>query len=58
MSLITGTLSTELGDLTDLSPSGVRKYLKSQDELLADAFAEGSSSITYSVLVPWSWTVF
>ena len=41
MSLITGTLSTELGDLTDLSPSGVRKYLKSQDELLADAFARG-----------------
>ena len=39
--LITGTLSTELGNPTDLSPSGVRQYLKSQDELLADAFAQG-----------------
>ena len=41
MSLITGTLSTELGSPTDLSPSGIREYLKSQQELLADAFADG-----------------
>ncbi|MEC9077324.1 MAG: [protein-PII] uridylyltransferase [Pseudomonadota bacterium] len=41
MSLITGTLSTELGNPTDLSPIGIREYLKSQDELLADAFARG-----------------
>ena len=41
MSLITGTLSTELGSPTDLSPSGIREYLKSQHELLADAFADG-----------------
>ena len=41
MSLITGTLSTELGSPIDLSPSGIREYLKSQHELLADAFAQG-----------------
>ena len=41
MSLITGTLSTELGNPTDLSPSGIREYLKSQDNLLTDAFARG-----------------
>ena len=41
MSLFTGTLSTELGSPTDLSPSGIREYLKSQHELLADAFANG-----------------
>ena len=41
MSLITGTLSTELGSPTDLTPSGIREYLESQQQLLADAFAKG-----------------
>lgn len=41
MALITGPLSTELGEPSDLSPQGIRSYLKSQHELLADAFAQG-----------------
>ena len=38
MALITGPLSTELSEPKDLSPQGIREYLKSQHELLADAF--------------------
>jgi [protein-PII] uridylyltransferase len=41
MALITGPLSTELGEPTDLSPQGIRTYLKEQHELLAQAFAQG-----------------
>ena len=41
MALIAGPLSTELQEPTDLSPQGIRNYLKSQHELLADAFAQG-----------------
>ena len=41
MSLITSPLSTELGEPTDLSPQGIRTYLKEQHELLAQAFAQG-----------------
>jgi [protein-PII] uridylyltransferase len=41
MALITGPLSTEFGEPTDLSPRGIRSYLKAQHELLADAFAQG-----------------
>ena len=41
MPLVTGPLSTELGKPTDLSSRGIRSYLKSQHELLADAFAQG-----------------
>ncbi len=41
MPLIAGPLSTELGKPTDLSSRGIRSYLKSQHELLADAFAQG-----------------
>jgi len=41
MALITGPLSTELGEPSDLSPQGIRTYLKEQHELLAQAFAQG-----------------
>jgi len=41
MALITGPLSTELGEPTDLSLQGIRTYLKEQHELLAQAFAQG-----------------
>ena len=41
MPLITGPLSTELGEPSDLSPKGIRTYLKEQHELLAQAFARG-----------------
>ena len=41
MSLITGALSKEVGSPTNLSPSGIREYLKFQHELLADAFTQG-----------------
>ena len=41
MPLITGPLSTELGEPSDLSPRGIRTYLKEQHELLAQAFARG-----------------
>ena len=41
MPLVTGPLSTELGKPTDLSSRGIRSYLKSQHELLTDAFAQG-----------------
>jgi [protein-PII] uridylyltransferase len=41
MALITGPLSTELGEPSDLSPQGIRTYLKDQHELLAQAFAQG-----------------
>lgn len=39
MELITGPLSTELAQPKDLSPEGIRAYLKEQNEILADAFA-------------------
>ena len=41
MALITGPLSTELSEPTDLSPQGIRTYLKEQHELLTQAFAQG-----------------
>ena len=41
MALITGPISTELGEPKDLSPAGIRDYLKAQHQLLADAFSNG-----------------
>ena len=41
MELITGPISTELGEPKDLSPAGIRDYLKAQHQLLADAFSNG-----------------
>jgi len=41
MALITGPISTELGDPKNLSPTGIRDYLKVQHQLLADAFSNG-----------------
>ena len=41
MALITGPISTELGEPKDLSPAGIRGYLKAQHQLLADAFNNG-----------------
>ena len=41
MALITGPISTELGEPKDLSPAGIRDYLKAQHQLLADAFNNG-----------------
>ena len=41
MALITGPLSTELDMPSDLSPAGIRAYLKRQHERMQIAFAEG-----------------
>ena len=41
MALITGPISTELGEPKDLSPAGIRDYLRAQHQLLADAFSNG-----------------
>ena len=41
MALITGPLSTELSMPTDLTPTGIRTFLASQHQHLADAFDRG-----------------
>ena len=41
MTLITGPLSTQLGKPTSLDPEGLRDYLRSQQQLLTNAFADG-----------------
>jgi len=41
MALITGPLSTELETPQDLSPAGIRDYLKRQQEILNRAFGNG-----------------
>lgn len=41
MALITGPLSTDLEIPSDLTPSGIREYLKRQQALMHKAFADG-----------------
>ena len=41
MDLLTGPLSTEIEQPSSLSPEGIRTYLKSQNQLLSDAFDRG-----------------
>ena len=41
MALITGPISTELGEPKDLTSAGIRDYLKVQQQFLADAFSNG-----------------
>ena len=41
MTLITGPLSTQLGRPSSLNPKGLRDYLRSQQQLLTNAFADG-----------------
>ncbi len=41
MAPMTGSLSTEIGEPTDLSPSGLRTYLTTEHQRLADAFSQG-----------------